>query len=213
MVIPVLEKVYQWQRFLRKDLGGCELKNQQEVAELKTRLSSLAEENKEQKRLLSAPLPKNWQFLTVKVIGLTNEELTINAGQKDGVATGMIAVSGETYLGRVGQVSEHLAKIRLPSFFEEKLSIKIVSVDKMAVYGKGLLVGYGQGKMKIEQILSSERVSKGNLIITSMAEGELLIGEIEEVIKAKGEVFQMASIKRLFNPEELNTIFLMRGKI
>ena len=213
LIIPVRQKVYNWQRFLKKDLQGCQLKNEREVAELKMRIASLNEENLNQKRLLSAPVPKNWQFLTAKVTAVEDEILIINQGSEDGLKLGMTAVLGETYLGKVSSVSEKMAKVKLPTFVDEKRVVQIISGTGELPSGKGLLLGKGQGKMRIEQILAAEGVAKGDLVMTSEEGGELLIGEVEEVIPVKGEVFKSASVKRLYNPEELETIFLIRGRI
>jgi cell shape-determining protein MreC len=212
LVVPLKEKIYTWQRRFKKDLDGCGLINEKEVKELKARIAVLEEENLSQKRLLSSPLPKNWQFMTVKVIGSEGEELTISSGIRDGVSEGMIAVFGETYLGKVEKVSEKIAIVRLASFFEEKAVVNITSKDK-EIFGKGLLVGKGEGKMKVEQILSSEKAEKGNLIFTSVEGGELFVGEVEEIFQNQGEVFKNVSVKRFYNPEELNTIFLVRGRL
>jgi len=212
LVIPAKEKIYDLKRFFKKDLAGCWLENEREIAELKTKIASLSEENREQKRLLAAPLPKNWQFLTVKVIGIAGETVTLGAGRNEGVKENMILLFGNTYLGKVRVVSESISQVRLLSFYDEKLAVKIVSKEG-EILGRGLLVGKGEGKMKIEQILYPEGIQKGNLVITSVEDGELLIGEIEEIIEKKGEVFKTALVKRLYNPEELNTVFLIRGRL
>lgn len=221
LIIPAKQKAYDWQRFLKKDLQGCQLQDQRQIAELKAKIASLTEENLSQKRLLSAPLPKDWQFLPVKVIGVEDETLTLGLGAQDGVKEGMVAIFGETYLGKVTLVSEALCKVRLPSFLEEKLRVKFVSGGEGAalsspdqvILGEGLSVGRGQGKTRVEQILSSEGVEKGNLVITNVQETNLLVGAVEEVVEKRGEVFKNASVKILYNPEELNTIFLIRGKL
>jgi cell shape-determining protein MreC len=206
LIIPAQEKIYRGERFFKNDLGDCVLKNEREMAELRAQLTVLAEENKEQKRLLSSPLPRNWRFMPVKVVGLGEETLTINQGKSEGVKEEMVAVWGQIFLGKVVSVSEKMAQIRLPSFFEERLMVR-------AGGSLGLLIGRGQGKMRIEQILAAERVTKGDLVMTNLEGGDLLVGEVEEVIAVKGEVFKTAQVKRLFNPEELETIFLIKGRI
>lgn len=213
LIIPGKQKVYGWHRFFKKDLGGCQFKNEKEIAELKAKIASLTEENLSQKRLLSAPLPKNWQFLPVAVIEVKDENLTLGLGKQDGIKEGMVALLGETYLGRVTKISERQSQVRLPSFFEERLLVKLVSSTQQTSVGKGLSIGRGQGKIRVEQILASEGVAKGNLVSTNIDGKDLVIGEVEEVIEKKGEVFKTAQVKLLYNPEELDTIFLIRGKL
>jgi rod shape-determining protein MreC len=213
LIIPGKQAVYDWQRKLKKSSDTCDLAAEKEIAELKVKIASLTDENLQQKRLLSAPVPKNWQFLGGKVIEVANETLTIDRGKQDEVREGMVAVTEGTYLGKVVKVSEAVAEIRLPTFFEEKLAVKIVSADDQVIFGRGLLVGRGQGKMRVEQILSREEIKKGDLVITTIEGGDLLVGEVEEIIEAKGEVFKTVQVKRLISPEELTAIFLIRKRI
>ncbi len=213
IVLPIKQKVFDWQRAFKKDLNGCQLKNDGEIAGLKAKIASLTEENLAQKRLLSAPLPKNWQFMPAKVISVQEETLTIDQGKNDGVKEGMAAVLDNNYVGRVDKVSEKLSQVRLPSFMDERLFVKIVSAQNADMLGKGLVIGKGAGQIKIEQILATEPVAKGNLVISEVEGQSLLVGEIEEISEKNGEVFKTAQVKRFYNPEELNTIFLVRGKI
>lgn len=211
LIIPLKEEIYDWRR-LRVAKEETTVEDSKLVA-LKAELAVLREENAAQKRLLSAPLPKNWQFLSVRVIEASGETLTINAGKNDGVKTGMVAVSDNLYLGKVSQVSEGMAKINLASLFEEKLPVKILPTVGERAPAQGLLIGRGEGRMKVEQILAEEEVTQGDLVITNLEGGSLLVGEIGEVAAVEGEVFKTAQVKRLFKPENLNTIFLVRGKI
>jgi rod shape-determining protein MreC len=213
LVIPGKQAVYDWQRKLKKSSDTCDLAAEKELAELKAKIASLTDENLQQKRLLSAPVPKNWQFLGGKIIGVGNETLTIDRGRQDEVREGMVAVTEGTYLGKVVKVSEAVSEIRLPTYFEEKLAVKIVSASDNVIFGRGLLVGRGQGKMRVEQVLSREEIKTGDLVITAIEGGDLLVGEVEEIVETKGEVFKTAQVKRLVSPEELTAIFLIRKRI
>lgn len=212
LIIPLKEKVYTLGKVAGKNKSDYSLDNEKRLVEYQTKIASLTEENQEQKRLLSAPLPKNWKFMTVKVIGFGGETLTLASGKEEGVSVKMVAVSDSTYLGKVFEVSEHQAKVKLPSFIDEKLAVKIVSADQ-AIIGRGLLVGRGIGRMKVEQILANEDVKKGDLIMAETEGGNLSVGEILEVTWEKGEVFKTAQVKALYDPANFNTIFLVTGKI
>jgi len=213
LIIPLREKIFRWQKTFKKDSNSDILKNESNLAELQIKNAALLEENQELRRLLSAPLPKNWQFLPVKVIGVEGEILIIDTGGKDGLIRGMVAVSGGSYIGRVDDVSEGVAKIKMASFLEEKLSVKIVDKDSGQIDGRALAVGRGLDRINLEQILSSEWPKKGDLAMVSLSGGDLLVGEISDVIQVKGEPFKTATVKTLFNPEDLSTIFLVRGKL
>lgn len=211
VVVPAREKVYSLQRFFKKDLGECGKINESEVAGLKVKVAALSEENSAQKKLLSAPLPKNWRFLAVQVIGLEGETLIINAGKKDGITEGLIALSENNYLGKVFSVSEEISRIKLPSFYDEKTVVFFVKGEE--VTGKGLLIGRGEGRMKGEQIYSSEAVEEGNLAAVDVMGGSLLAGKVISVTENKAESFKTVQIERLYNPENLRTFFLIMGKI
>jgi len=212
MILPLKQKLYDLKLISNKNQRENQCQQCKSEAELKVKIASLEEENREQKRLLSSPLPKNWQFLEVKIIDYKNESLTIDKGAEDGVKEGMIAVDGNTFLGTVRKAVGKMSTIRMPTYPDEKYVVKIIDKDG-EITGKGLLVGTGVGKMKIEQILPSENVQKGNLVSVNLEGGELLVGEIDEVVIQKDELFKTSSVTGLNNLQDLNTIFLVRGRL
>ncbi|MCL5090628.1 MAG: hypothetical protein M1514_01315, partial [Patescibacteria group bacterium] len=105
-------------------------------------------------------------------------------------------------------------KVKLASFFEEKEMVHLVSKEEgKGLVGRGLLAGKGEGRMKVEQILRSEDIKKGDLVVLGETGENLLVGEVEEVTQVPGETFKTVQVKRLFNPEDLRTVFVVRGKI
>ena len=152
LIIPLRQIFFDWRK--------CPVvqTSEKENTELKNKIAFLEEENRQQKRLLSSPLPKSWKFQTVKVIGVENETLLISAGEEENIKIGMIAITGDTYLGKVYQVSQSISKIHLPSFVDEKLSVSIVDKENHSLKGRGLLTGRGEGGMKIDQIILSENI-------------------------------------------------------
>ena len=210
-IVPLRQNFYEAKRLIGKTSVVDQNRDEGRIAELEAQIAILKEENKEQKRLLSAPLPKNWQFLTVKVIDFNNETLILDAGERDGVILGMVLILENTYLGKVSEVSERMSKVRLPSYYEEKLVVEVVSGE--TIVGKGLLVGRGEGKMRVEQIFSSEAVKKEDLVVLEIEGGTLLVGKIKEVVQEQNDVFKMGQVEKLYDPAQLNTVFLIKGKI
>lgn len=214
LIIPVKENIFRWQRSLKKDLNGCGLAGESQIAELKAKILSLQKENEDQKRLLSLQLPKDWKFIEAKVIEVNGETLMLNAGKQAGVKEGMTLIFGNTYLGKVFSVSESMSIVRLPSFPEEKsVAFVVLEGESKMTVGRGLLVGAGLGKMKLEQIFLSENIKTNDLVQINIDGGDLLVGKVDEIIEKKGEVFKSASVKTLYNPEELGTVFLINGRI
>ncbi len=214
LIIPIKESLFRWQRSLKKDLNGCGLSSESQIAELKMRILSLQKENEDQKRLLSLQLPKDWKFIEAKVIEVTNETLVLNAGRQNGVKEGMTLIFGNTYLGKVFSVSENMSIVHLPSFPEEKsVAFVVLEGESRVTVGRGLLVGFGLGKMKLEQIFLTENIKTKDLVQINIEGGDLLVGKIDEIIEKKGEAFKSAAGKNLYNPEELGTVFLINGRI
>jgi cell shape-determining protein MreC len=103
-----------------------------------------------------------------------------------------------------------MSVVRLPTFLDEKLAVSIVSEKNRLLIGRGLLTGRGEGGMKIDQIILSENVNVGDIVQTDVLGTNLVIGVIGEIIVRKGEMFKSALVKRQYNPEELETVFLVK---
>lgn len=212
-IIPIRQKVYDWQRSLKKTGVDCNVENENIINQLKSEIFTLKEENKSKTKLLSSPLPKNWQFLDVKVIGLENETLFINKGSEDLVREGQVVIKDNLYLGKVTDIFPSMAKIKLPTYLDEKLMVKIIDETNGELLGRGLLTGKGLSLAGIQQILTTENVKKGNLVIAEVMDGDLLVGKVGDVLIQKDETFKTATVERMFNPESLETVFIIRGRI
>jgi len=184
-----------------------------EILSLKTQVASLKEEIVSTRKLLGAPLPENWKFLPVKVIGGTEEEIIIEGGEREGIKKGMVAVFEGVFLGRVEKVSERVSKIKLLTNPDSKEIVKIIGKDSLILTGKGLLLGKGQGKMEIREILAEEEVGEGDLVVATVEGFDLPVGKISSVNYKKGEVFKNAIVDQQIKTRNLQTIFLLVGKI
>lgn len=184
-----------------------------EIAGLKTQIASLKEENTSLKKLLGAPLPPDLKFLPVKVIGGNEDEILIDKGELNGIKKEMAAVTEGIFLGKVDGLSQKIAKVRLLSSSEIKEVVKIIGSESLSQVGKGLLVGKGEGKMEIRQILAEEDVLEGDLVVISSNGTDLPIGRVTSVSYKKGEVFKTCQVKREINIRTLGTVFLIVGRL
>jgi rod shape-determining protein MreC len=180
---------------------------------LKTQVASLKEEIISTRKLLGAPLPQDWKFLPVKIIGETEEEIIIEGGKNEGIKKEMVAVFEGVFLGKVEKVSEKISKIRLLTDPDSKEVVKIIGKDSLSLAGKGLLLGKGGGKMAVKEILAEEEVGEGDLVVVTVEGFDLPVGKISSVNYKKGEVFKNAEVEQEIKTRNLQTIFLLMGKI
>lgn len=187
--------------------------SQAEILSLKTQIASLKEEIISTRRLLGAPLPSDWRFLPVKVIGGSEDEIIIDKGEVDGIKKDFAAISAGIYLGKVEKVSPKISKIRLPAGQDSKEVAKIVNKESLSLVGKGLLLGKGGGKMELREILAEEEVDQDDLVVVTVEGFDLPVGKISSVNYKKGDVFKTALVEQEIKARNLQTIFLITGKI
>jgi len=206
MVIPVRE-------FFKPQLVDECQKFEAERLNLKTQLAGLKEEVVSSRKLLGAPLPANWQFLPVKVIGDSDDEIIVGGGDREGIKLGMAAVYEGVFLGKVEKVSQEISKIKLLSNADSKQVVKILGKNSLNLVAKGLLFGRGKGEMEIKEILAEEEVEEGDLVVATVEGFDLPVGEITGVNYQKGDVFKTAGVRQKIKTRYLQTIFLLTGKI
>ncbi len=192
--------------------GDCRDKDQ-EILKLAAEIASLKEENLASRKLLGSPLPPNWQYLPARVIGGLNQEIIIDKGSNQGIILEMPAVAEGIFFGRVNNVSENMARISPVYSSDFRQVVKIISKESGVMSGKGLLSGRGWQKMTIEEILAENEIKEGDLVVFSLWEGDLPIGRITRVNYQKGDVFKSAEVESELVPDNLQTIFLITGKI
>jgi cell shape-determining protein MreC len=121
--------------------------------------------------------------------------ITIDAGERDGIAIGMPVVAGGLALvGRVGKVSYATAQVQLltdPASF--------VNVRMVESRASGTVAGTNEGFLLLQNVLQTEPLKPGDLIVTSglggMLPQALPIGAVERVISQDVETTQQAIVR------------------
>jgi rod shape-determining protein MreC len=137
--------------------------------------------------------------------------LLINKGSRDGLKESMPVVSSNMLLGRLSGVDSDYSKVLL---LTDPSSVVNVLVEESRA--NGILRGEVGFNLKIESVSQDAPLLKGQRILTSGLGGTLpkglIIGEVDEVISPKSEIFQSASIKPAVDFNNLEIIFVLKSK-
>ena len=156
------------------------------------------------RRLLGAPLPAKWKFLPAKVMG-NGEKIRIDKGEKDGVKKGMIVVSENILVGRIVSLTQKSSLLELPISPGVILPVVVKRAGNKGIQARGILQQSG-GNLVLSEVLQSEDIQKGDLVVTVGDENllpDLLIGQITDVLPKSAEVYQKARVKPLLEYDKL----------
>ena len=173
-------------------------------------LNVCREENEKLKKLLGTPLPPTWKFLMAKVVGLSGE-MRVDKGKQDGVKEGMMVISENILVGRVTAVDEFISRVQKLDDVRTKIPVVVKRPGGVGVQARGLLVTQG-GSLILDRVLQSEDIQKGDLVVTSGEEGwlgDLVIGQVEEVLPKSAEVYKKAKVTSLVDYQKLRIVFLV----
>lgn len=174
--------------------------------------------------------PKSNLLVPARIVGgqslvpLVNsfEVVILDKGRKDGVVVGQAVVVGKYLVGKVERVSEYGSRAMLvgnPSF---SLRVKIIPKDLEAQtvsFPLGLLKGKSAGQMDVENVLLSEKISVGDMVVSVGDEDEdgigimpdLIVGSVGSVDKKPSALFQSAQISPGIKLSNKNMVFVVTG--
>lgn len=186
-----------------------------QIKELSLKSSQLGvclEQNDSMRRLLAAPLPPSWHFIPAKAISFY-QKIKINVGEKAGVEKGLTVVSENFLLGRIESTEKFSSVVILATDPSLKIPVVVRASGVAGIKAKGILSGYYQEQMVLEQVLKSEKISQGDFVYTS-GEGDwlpdLLIGKIDKIEQGEEKVFQKAWVNSFLDYQNLRYIFVVR---
>jgi rod shape-determining protein MreC len=121
--------------------------------------------------------------------------LTINAGRRNGILEGMPVIGGGGALvGRVGRVSEATAMVQLlndPASF--------INVQLVGSRATGTLAGQADGTLRLQNVLQSDTVTEGDLLVTSGLGGGLppgmTVGQVDVLLTKDLATLKEASVR------------------
>ena len=144
-----------------------------EIDSASNEVSDLKEENAQLREMLDMKNSINSDVkLSADVIARTpaswSNELTVNVGSENKVASTMLVVGNGGLIGSVDQVNEHSSRISLLTNKKnsENISVRIQSGSK-TIYG--IIVGYSEKKSAfiVRQLNTSDEIKEGSKVVTS----------------------------------------------
>ena len=144
-----------------------------EIDSASNEVTDLKEENAQLREMLDMKNSiKSDVKLSADVIARTpaswSNELTVNVGSENKVASTMLVVANGGLIGSVDQVNEHSSRISLLTNKKnnENISVRIQSGSK-TIYG--IIVGYDEKKSAfiVSQLNTSDEIKEGSKVVTS----------------------------------------------
>ncbi|OGG14215.1 hypothetical protein A2773_06350 [Candidatus Gottesmanbacteria bacterium RIFCSPHIGHO2_01_FULL_39_10] len=177
----------------------------EEKDKLTQQVKTLTAENDSLRKQLESPLPPNWKYIPVRVIGV-NRYLQVWGGTRSGIKPGMSVISGIYYVGKVVSASASTSQVLLPS----DPAANIPAVSQRGT--RGVVGGKFGEKIYLEGVLQKDELFIGDQIFTTgeddYAPG-LIIGEIAAVEARDFEVYKRGEIKISENTKNVTNIFVV----
>lgn len=184
-----------------------------------SQLKEIARENevlREQLNLESSQknrLSETKKMILANVLGQDptsfGQYLFIDKGKKDNLTVNLpVTKAGGILIGKISEVSQSSSKVLLLT--DQNSLVNVITQKNRAT---GILKGEAGLNLILEMIPQTEKIEKGELVLTSGLGGifpkGLIIGEIEKIISSDIEVFKKAKVKPSFDIKDLEIVFVM----
>jgi rod shape-determining protein MreC len=136
--------------------------------------------------------------------------LVLDVGRDQGVERNMPVITDRGLVGRISEVGEGWSRVMLiidPS--------SLVNALTQSTRATGLVQGNVDGSLEMRDILQSDTLSVGDTVFTSGLggnfPGQILIGQITEVVRKDFELYQTASVQPTVDFEHLEVVLVVLG--
>lgn len=186
-----------------------------------TDFQKLQEQNKALLDQFQTLTPKSSTLLPAEILGAPSfipglsapENLIIGRGAKDNVKVGQAVVYKNNLLGKITKVTSNISQVTLITNSKSSLTAVIGGNQNIL----GVLKGQGSGETVLDNILLSENLKNGDLVLTKgdvnlNLEGippGLIVGKIISVEKSPSALFQKAQVQGLIDAALLSTVFVI----
>ncbi|MFH1192236.1 MAG: rod shape-determining protein MreC [bacterium] len=167
----------------------------------------LKSENERLKSLLNFVSENEYEYAVARVIGKgegTGNTLILDKGEKDGAEIGLAVVNPKgMVIGKIFKCDKNTSEILFLNDNQSRIASSILNHSET----NGVVEGAFELSMKMGLIPKNIDIKHGDTIITSGLEPNiphgLVIGQVNEVEKKEGDLFQSANIQPLFPLESV----------
>jgi rod shape-determining protein MreC len=132
----------------------------------------------------------------------------VDVGARDGVASGMPAITDRGLVGRVTAVGPNSAQVLM--LLDPASSVNAIIQNSRVT---GVVRGNINGTVSMERIPPTEEVNPGDIVLTSGLGGnfpnKLVIGQVTEVTQRDQDMFQEAQIRPTVDFGKLETLLIL----
>jgi rod shape-determining protein MreC len=180
------------------DLREVRRENEQlrtETLQLRAAVQALGEtraENERLRGLLGYAEAVKGPEVAARVIGVNPVSkllsVRINRGESDGVYRGMSVVTPDGIIGQVVRTTGGWADVALVTDMQSRVGVRV-----QRSRARGTAAGSGKGPLRLENMLRTEDIQEGDLIITSGTDGVyppgLVVGKVSHLEKTEHGMF------------------------
>jgi rod shape-determining protein MreC len=200
------------------DLRGVRQENDAlrlENMELRAAVQALGEarsENERLKQLLGYAQAVPGAEIPARVVGVNPVakllSVRISSGERQGVSQGMSVVTPDGIVGQVIRTTGGYADVALVTDPQSRVGVRV-----QRSRARGTAAGAGSGPLKLENMLRTEDVEDGDLIITAGTDGVyppgLIVGRVANLEKKEHGMFQRADILPAVDTTKLEEVLVV----
>lgn len=140
-------------------------------------------------------------------------QLLIDKGANDKVKVGDVVIFKDNLIGRISNISEHLAVVSVITHRDSVFTAKTTKTEAL-----GLARGQDGAGVLLDNVILSDKLQKDDLVITKgdvAANGrgyppDLVVGRIVSVSKKPSALFQTAQVESLVKFSKLKMVFVIK---
>ncbi len=192
---------------------------------LKTKLAKLQlleQDNKALRDQFQTAMPSSQTLLPATIIGMPSffpgisfpDELILDKGKKDRIDIGNVVIYKDNLVGIITKINDHFSLVTVVGNKQTSFTAKTAHTNAL-----GVIKGEGNGQMQFNNVVLSENLQVGDLVVTNgniSLEGKgypagLIVGQISSIEKNPSALFQNANVQSLIDITHIPIVFVLMG--